>query len=451
MAIKKQNQSEFLMKRGVIFFLLVLSIISSTAETSNAQNITSTEPAVYNQAADPAGANVAEQGADAAGASGGTPVVVPTEPANSVATDAANAAGALGVGVINNQADTATVAADQAGANGGNVIGLVQAPPNTVAQYAANAAGASGTGGNVTGGGGASTSNNLSANYLGDVICNVETQLNGYGSIFSALCYIIGAFLIASGLFYALQRASDPDNRNQTSTRAITHLCGGSVFLSAPAFVAVLQNSLAMTPGGAAMGSGACGGATPVALSGSIGLDQVLNNLVKNIHGPMFTLLSGISIAVGLFFIARGLLKASKYGMDPRSDNVKNILVNLIIGTILISVSSMLPVMLNSLFGSSSPDNISGWIGLNWNKLGLVPTQTQAADNAVKAGLAFVQIFGGISFVRGWMMIKNAVEGNGNQTVPQGLTHIIGGAMAINIATMLKIIDNTLGTGLVLG
>jgi hypothetical protein len=56
-----------------------------------------------------------------------------------------------------------------------------------------------------------------------------------------------------------------------------------------------------------------------------------------------------------------------------------------------------------------------------------------------------------IAFVRGWLIIKNAVEGAGQATVAQGFTHIVGGVLAINIYSFLEIMDQTFGTNFLTG
>jgi hypothetical protein len=55
------------------------------------------------------------------------------------------------------------------------------------------------------------------------------------------------------------------------------------------------------------------------------------------------------------------------------------------------------------------------------------------------------QLVGLISFVRGWNILRNAIEGVGQATVPQGLTHIIGGVLAMNISGFMVALDATLG------
>jgi intracellular multiplication protein IcmC len=67
---------------------------------------------------------------------------------------------------------------------------------------------------------------------------------------------------------------------------------------------------------------------------------------------------------------------------------------------------------------------------------------------AVNSALTFVQVIGVIAFVRGWLILKKVVEGSGNVSLAQGLTHILGGVLAINIFQFLLIMDHTFGLNL---
>jgi hypothetical protein len=54
-------------------------------------------------------------------------------------------------------------------------------------------------------------------------------------------------------------------------------------------------------------------------------------------------------------------------------------------------------------------------------------------------------IIGIISFIRGWFIIRDVAEGNQQASMMAGATHIIGGALAINLGPILAAVQNTLG------
>jgi len=157
---------------------------------------------------------------------------------------------------------------------------------------------------------------------------------------------------------------------------------------------------------------------------------------------------------MGVLFIIRGLLKGAKYGSDPRASSTPHILAYLIIGAILIVAGQGAGSLTLSMFGMGTSDAIDCADGvscttnvgrvLGWNaSLGNVKFAT-----AVAAALTFFQLIGILAFIRGLYIVKNAVEGTGQATVVQGFTHIVGGVLAINIYTILEVIDQTFGTNL---
>jgi hypothetical protein len=277
----------------------------------------------------------------------------------------------------------------------------------------------------------------VKATSLGDIFCNAKAAGAGYPYILVVACYIIGAILAVRAILLFKQHAENPSQPKIVP--GIAHFFGAGCFMSFPVFAGVIQRTILGSAGG--NGTNNCMATTLG--GGATGLDQMMQNFVKNIHDPMFSLLSIISIVVGLTFLAKGLLAGTRIGTDPRAASPKTIIVNLVIGALLLSIGTVLTDTLGSLFGST---DIKSFSGIAWSNIGVTGVNTTAADNTVKAILAFVQVIGGISFLRGWLIVKTAVEGGGQATIPQGVTHIVGGAMAINIGAMLKIFDVTFGT-----
>jgi len=277
---------------------------------------------------------------------------------------------------------------------------------------------------------------------FGQLICNVRNSGNTYPNFLSALAYVIGAFLILRG---ALALKKNSDAPSQTSpVVGITLLITGALLLALPSFAGVIIETVF----GVASAGGGGSGCNPGATGGAVGLDTMMKNFVDNIHNPIFSLVAVLGYIIGATYIFIGLMRMSKIGTDPRASNPKDIIVYLVIGSVLMSIASVLTIILNSVFGFGTLSNMSNFSGISWSGIVGSGANTAAADNTIKAILAFVQIVGVIAFLRGWLIIKRAAEGGGQATIPQGVTHIIGGAMAINIDIMLKIFDKTFGTGL---
>jgi hypothetical protein len=72
-----------------------------------------------------------------------------------------------------------------------------------------------------------------------------------------------------------------------------------------------------------------------------------------------------------------------------------------------------------------------------------VTAQAQAAMVGV---LTFIRLIGYIAFIRGWLLINQAGQGK-DGTLGRGITHIFGGAAAINVQITAGILANTFAPG----
>ena len=70
---------------------------------------------------------------------------------------------------------------------------------------------------------------------------------------------------------------------------------------------------------------------------------------------------------------------------------------------------------------------------------------------ALQGVLLFVKLVGHIAFFRGFLLLKGVAEGNQQATIGRALTHIFGGAAAINIDTTVEMLVNTFAPGMGLG
>ncbi|HUY67724.1 MAG TPA: hypothetical protein VMV79_00295 [Alphaproteobacteria bacterium] len=280
---------------------------------------------------------------------------------------------------------------------------------------------------------------------LGEVICNVSNEVGGgYGfsvsNIISGIAYIAGAILIGYGLIGLKDHMENP--KQPPLHQALARMGGGAGLLFLPSMTGWLIDSLYGYQG--AGGLTFCGNVMVPATGSSVTLSQLMVNLVYNVKDPFTWMMSVGAVTFGLFLIFRGLVKASKFGTDPRAHSIPVILVNLLVGAVLVTVGQSLGVIMATLFGSNFINPSSDVLG--WNAVTTLNASSEFTT-AIIAALTFFQLIGLIAFVRGWLIVKNAVEGVGQATMVQGFTHIIGGVLAINIYGFLEVLDHTFGTG----
>lgn len=278
---------------------------------------------------------------------------------------------------------------------------------------------------------------------LGDVICNASDpdSIGDVGTILWGLARLAGAVAIGSGLLQLSKTTENP--RDNPLHKAIAQMVAGAGLLFLPCFASWSIESL--------FGYQGAGGIVtcvpmPTQSAAGGGLDVMMTNLVQNIQDPMMFLISMVCFLAGTIFLMRGLLKASKYGTDPKANSVAAILSNIIFGTLLFTIGQTQDMIMSTLFGSYSITSFDAMGSAIDNMFGSAGDTTQIKA-ALRAAFTFFQIIGTIAFVRGLMVLKAHAEGDSQKTVTQGFAHIIGGAMAINIYEFLQMVDSTFGFG----
>ena len=301
---------------------------------------------------------------------------------------------------------------------------------------------------------------------LGGMMCQMASQLMpgvgqpGLLSVINGVAYIGGAIIIGSGLLL-LVRHYDGAN-DAPFYQPIARLIGGACLIAFPSFIQWLLNSVALAgPGGIAVAASPYSCTLSWAVTPVVGVTTFIETMVYNIKDPLTLLLSILAILIGVVYIFRGLVKASRYGTDPRTYSITAILTNLIVGAALVSLGTSLEFVFGTMFGgtfasggcpafSSVLSSCVFWRAFEANLgqgLALTGPDLQTFEANITAALTFFQLIGLIAFIRGWMVLKAYAEGTGQVTMAQGLTHIFGGAMAVNIYQMLMILDYTFGTG----
>jgi intracellular multiplication protein IcmC len=274
---------------------------------------------------------------------------------------------------------------------------------------------------------------------FGDMLCEAFENAAPFGEMFQWVAYIAGVSAALRGLYHFKAHADNP-GQNKLAV-PLMYMFGGMGLLALPGFIGMIQESLFENGGG---GNVEC---AAVAVTGAGSTTTTLNTMMvgfmDNIGQPLITIASVVAFLAGLVMVITGLMKASKAGKDPQAHNPKVVLANIGFGSILMVIGENLRVFLESLFGTR---DVTAPSELAWT---LPEDVSEQFADAISAALYFVQVIGAIAFVRGFLILKKVVEGTTNDPLAKALTHIIGGAIAVNIAAFLRIMDNTFGTALV--
>jgi len=281
----------------------------------------------------------------------------------------------------------------------------------------------------------------LAQDNLGEMFCSAYENARPFGNLFVWIAYVCGALAAMRGIYFLRAHSEDP--RNVRLVVPLSYLGGAACLLAIPSFIAAIEDTL-YEPEGNGLEECSAG-----AVSAAEGLDEMLQGFIENIKEPLLSVIAVTAALCGLYMIVNGVLKASKYGTDPKTYSIHNIIVSIGFGSILLTVGTSLEEILESLFGDR---NITESTAISWATLSTMIGEdvSQSFIDSVNAALTFVQLIGAISFVRGWLIMKKVMEGgaSGNVTLSAGLTHILGGCLALNIYAFLLLMDATFGLNL---
>lgn len=184
-------------------------------------------------------------------------------------------------------------------------------------------------------------------------------------------------------------------------------------------------------------------------------LQTILENL-RSVLDPLMTLLLIISYTAGLGMMFRGLGLLRQFGMPltqaTRPGEIAGPIVYLIVGAVLVYLPTTTNVITRTIFGSDATSLVSaGAINLSAlgkasdKILGYAPVAIEGQwANLVDTIILYVQFIGFLAFIRGWFIIAQAGQPSTQPgSVSKGVTHIIGGILAVNFLPMMDILHNT--------
>ena len=77
----------------------------------------------------------------------------------------------------------------------------------------------------------------------------------------------------------------------------------------------------------------------------------------------------------------------------------------------------------------------------------MTAAEQQHVHTTIAAIIKFMIVVGLVSFVRGLFIIRDVSEGSQQASLMAGITHIVGGALAVNLGPLINAVQATLGIG----
>ncbi len=287
----------------------------------------------------------------------------------------------------------------------------------------------------------------------GELLCDVIIRAGFFPAFLTAMAYMAGLVL---GVWGILKLRDHVLNPSQTRLwEGISRLAAGGLFFALPVAIEVAKNTI--VPGGltavstvaavsgynttAAMGPDQC---AQTAAAGMGGLDSIFGCFMGDMMVPMHTVLNFFAFCAGMIFIMIGISRLLKSSQDgARGPGGLGTIMTFVMGAALMSYNSILAAASSTLFAvpiTATDATLSYTVGMGGDEVA-------AAHTVVSSIIQFMIVVGLISFVRGLFIVRKVAEGDQQASIMAGMTHIIGGAAAVNLGPLINAVQQTLGIG----
>lgn len=278
------------------------------------------------------------------------------------------------------------------------------------------------------------TGGSCTAGTLGGMVCNFLNGTSTLPGIFAGLAYTCG---LICGFLAIMKLRDHVENPNSVPIwDPIKRFLAGGAFLATPMIVDAVITTI-QGPGASYTTSGGNVART----AGGSGLDAMIVQLVGNLMSPTIFAASWVAWLAAFVFVFIGisrLLKSEQEG--PRGPTGIGTFTTFMIAGALFSINSIVTFLNGTLFGNTT---ITPQGTLQYTAgLGTSVTHVHAVISAI---IGFAVIIGWISVVRGLFIVRGVAEGNSQASMMAGITHLIGGALAINLGAVIMAVQNTLG------
>lgn len=276
------------------------------------------------------------------------------------------------------------------------------------------------------------------AQTVGDSITSGMTGVATMPILINYIAYIAGAVVAVTGMLKVKDHVVAPDRT--PLSHGLWRLGAAGLLLALPPVAALLMRTILTS---SVFGTTTAATTVPMSMSASPSLDQMMINLIANIKAPMGFLIWSLSAILGLFFLVTAFVRMAKgAGQDgPRGSLGSGTVGRVVVGAILLSLAATADIFTTTIFGGAGAQ----FTGMNIP--GVSAATLEHAESVMAAILVFVQIIGFIAFMRGFLMLRALADGNNGISTAAAATHIVGGAVAINISPALKVIQETVCDG----
>ncbi len=174
--------------------------------------------------------------------------------------------------------------------------------------------------------------------------------------------------------------------------------------------------------------------ASSYAQAQGVSIETMLKNFTSSVD-PLIDLLRAISYIGGLYFTIKGIFKFIDYSKSNGQVPLSKPILTIVIAAFMMSIGASLDVVTSSIYGSNGPGAF------------LAPSSSGVSAQAQQLFASifiFLKLVGFFAFVRGFFILAKAVE-TGQDLMPKGFTHIIGGVLLFHFKATITILAGSTG------
>jgi len=270
---------------------------------------------------------------------------------------------------------------------------------------------------------------------LGGLIMNVIGQQKGFIGFLSGVSYLAGLIFGILGILKFKDHFDSPER--VPMWEPVKRLLVGGLFFSIPLLIDVLANTI---DGAANYGAGySATGFNGKASAG--GLDAMIVRLMVDVMLPLQYIFGIFGYVAGIILVMVGvsrLLKGEQEG--PRGPAGIGTLMTFLVAGCLFSLNNVIGALISSVFATST---ITTSAALQYTA-GLSGAEGHI-HAVISAIVAFSLLLGWVSILKGLFQLKGVADGNQQSSVMSAVTHLIGGALAVNLGGIINAVQSTLG------
>jgi hypothetical protein len=270
---------------------------------------------------------------------------------------------------------------------------------------------------------------------IGSLIANSVNNASVLIGVAAFAAFIIGVFFSLRGI--QMLRAHIENPNNNPLPESLKRLAVGGALLSFPVIVNVVYETFG------AFGRGIKNTGWS-ATAGGEGLDGMMVRFIGDISNTAYFGIEAFCYIAGTLMILFAMQRLVKTAQDgPRGPLGFGTIVMFIVSGLLLSFPQLLASLNVSIFNAGGVASTkASFMSLSGS---VDAAQIQNAQSVFSAVLAFMAVIGFLSVVRGLFLLKAFADGNNQASMMSVCTHIVAGALAINLGGLINALQSSLG------